>query len=132
MLFELQPAMNAASTGSPETAMKKMSPAGTSANTMRGPNGITANSNTAGATKKMGAAHISGLSAAVGVSASFCSSLRASATGCSNPNGPTRFGPLRAWMRPMIRRSPYTPTNSCEGSTKITNAATNPMIGAAI
>ena len=44
MLFELHPAMKAASTGRPDTAMKKISPAGTSAKTMFGPNGITAKS----------------------------------------------------------------------------------------
>ena len=106
LLFDPQPAMKAASTGSPDTAMKKMSPAGRSANTMRGPKGMTAKSSTAGATKKTGAAHMMARSARAGVSASFCSSLTASASGCSSPNGPTRFGPLRACMRPMMRRSP--------------------------
>ena len=43
--------------------------------------------------------------ASFGCSTSFWISLIASATGCSSPNGPTRFGPRRTCMRPTTRRS---------------------------
>ena len=36
---------------------------------------------------------------------SFSGSLSASATGCSRPKGPARFGPGRFCIRPMTRRS---------------------------
>ena len=36
---------------------------------------------------------------------SLSGSLSASATGCSRPKGPARFGPGRFCMRPMARRS---------------------------
>ena len=63
------------------------------AKTMRGPNGMTANSSTAGATKSDGRDVHDELVRAVGVSDSFCISLIVSAIGWSRPNGPTRFGP---------------------------------------
>ena len=33
-----------------------------------------------------------------------------SASGCSNPCGPTRYGPYRCCMKPMTLRSAYTST----------------------
>ena len=54
-----------------------------------------------GATKK------SHLSAWAGVITSLKISLTASAIGCSRPNGPTRFGPMRMCIQPMSLRSQY-------------------------
>ena len=52
-----------------------------------------------------GAAMNNSLSAVRGMMSSFSGSLSASATGCSRPKGPARFGPGRFCIRPMTRRS---------------------------
>ena len=44
-------------------------------------------------------------SAPLGVRSSLVSSFTRSANGCSMPNGPHRFGPIRLWNRPIKRRS---------------------------
>src|ERR1035437_6304650 len=44
-------------------------------------------------------------SAYIGTTSSFMNILRMSAMAWRRPNGPTRFGPGRSWMRPAIRRS---------------------------
>ena len=63
-----------------------------------------------GTVKAIGAAVKTSASATFGCSTSFCINLIASASGCSSPNGPTRFGPSRDCMRPMTRRSTQTLT----------------------
>ncbi|MNR41487.1 hypothetical protein D3C85_1598820 [compost metagenome] len=45
--------------------------------------------------------------ASLGTITSFVSSLNTSANGCSNPLKPTRFGPTRTCMAPIILRSQY-------------------------
>ena len=40
-----------------------------------------------------------------GTTISLSISFSTSANGCSSPNGPTRFGPMRAWIDPITRRS---------------------------
>ncbi len=40
-----------------------------------------------------------------GRTSSLKKSFSASARGCSKPDGPTRFGPMRTCMRLMTRRS---------------------------
>ena len=45
------------------------------------------------------------LFALAGTIISFNSSLSASAIGCNKPAGPTRFGPIRTCIQPIILRS---------------------------
>ena len=52
-----------------------------------------------------GASRNSALFALAGRMISLNSSLMPSAIGCSRPNGPTRFGPMRIWIQPMNLRS---------------------------
>ena len=81
---------------------------------MSGAQAKTAKVSIAGMKTMIGGRLNSLLSAALGCSTSFWISLIASATGCSRPNGPTRFGPRRTWMRPMIRRSSQTLISAAE------------------
>jgi len=61
-------------------------------------NGITAQATSAGAKASSGAITNRNLLAFAGTMISFRISLSASASGCSQPRGPTRFGPMRTWM----------------------------------
>jgi len=54
---------------------------------------------------------------------SFENSFSTSATGCSSPNGPTRFGPTRSCMRAIALRSAHT----CVITTSATNVTVTPM-----
>ncbi len=53
----------------------------------------------------MGAMKCTHLSATAGTMSSFSSTLMASATGCSAPQGLARLGPRRNWKGPKARRS---------------------------
>src|SRR5262252_5610167 len=70
-----------------------------------GPMGMTANVTIAGNTARMGAMWKMTLFACAGMNSSLKRSFSTSAIGCSSPSGPTRLGPVRAWMWPQILRS---------------------------
>src|SRR5687767_4899290 len=72
------------------------------------PHGTVANAANAAVTDRIGASVKSHLSAPFGRSSSFIRSLRMSASGCNSPCGPTRYGPYRCCMKPMIFRSAST------------------------
>ncbi len=57
------------------------------------PHGTVAKAAKAAVTLRMGASVKSHLSAPFGLSSSFIRSLMMSASGCSTPCGPTRYGP---------------------------------------
>jgi hypothetical protein len=68
-------------------------------------NGITAHAASAGAMARMGPRMNRPLLAPEGMMISFISSFTASAIGCSRPWKPTRLGPMRTCIQPMILRS---------------------------
>ncbi len=70
-----------------------------------GPNGITENARNAGIAERIGARKYTGLSASSGMTSSLKASFIPSASDCSVPHGPTRFGPMRFCMRPTTLRS---------------------------
>src|SRR5439155_821693 len=70
-----------------------------------GPMGITENVTSAGITASIGAMWNTTRLASAGMNSSLKNSLITSASGWSNPAGPTRFGPGRPCMRPAILRS---------------------------
>src|SRR6267154_6601756 len=72
------------------------------------PIGITAHARKAAATAIVGAMTNSVLSVAAGTKLSLNASFTPSAASCSSPNGPTRFGPGRRWIRPSATRSNHT------------------------
>ena len=67
--------------------------------------GNTANAASAASSEMPGASGNRNGSAMLGRTSSLKNSLSASATGCSNPVGPTRFGPILTCRRLMARRS---------------------------
>jgi len=67
--------------------------------------GTTAQAASAGAMAITGPTKNSALLAPVGTSTSLKNSFMPSAMGCSNPHGPTRLGPMRTCIQPMILRS---------------------------
>ena len=69
------------------------------------PNGMTANATKAQIVEMTGARKYTGLSALTGRISSLNASLSPSASDCSSPNGPTRFGPTRCCIRATTRRS---------------------------
>jgi hypothetical protein len=70
-------------------------------------NGITAHAASAGASASIGAMKNSARLAPDGTTISLNSIFSTSANGCSRPIGPTRFGPMRTCIQPMILRSQY-------------------------
>ena len=72
---------------------------------MVGPSGMTAKATKHIAAEMAGARMKTILSAPLGMMSSFRASLMPSASVCSRPNGPARFGPGRCCIRPMTRRS---------------------------
>src|ERR1700694_3852945 len=72
------------------------------------PIGITAHERNAAATAIVGATTYRTLSVLAGTKLSLKASLMPSAASCSSPNGPTRFGPGRRWIRPSATRSNQT------------------------
>jgi hypothetical protein len=68
---------------------------------------MTAKMISAGTSASNGATVCTHTFACDGVTSSLVASLMPSAMGWSSPNGPTRFGPRRTWMRPITRRSVY-------------------------
>ncbi len=73
--------------------------------TMPSANGMTAHAASAGASASIGAMKNSARLAPAGTMISLKISLKTSANGCSSPSGPTRFGPIRTCIQPMILRS---------------------------
>ena len=74
---------------------------------MAGPNGITAIESSAIATARKGANRYSGMLTYDGIMSSLVTSLMTSASGCSSPCGPTRYGPGRTWMCAITFRSTH-------------------------
>src|SRR5216683_1125769 len=72
------------------------------------PMGITAHDRNAAATAMQGATMKRTCSVFAGTMLSLNASLMPSAASCISPNGPTRFGPGRRWMRPRATRSNHT------------------------
>src|SRR3990172_6282181 len=105
LLFEDQPAMKTAGVLMPPTAIRKSTPTFRSASVIFSPKGITANTTSVGMKMITGAAQKRSLSALRVVIASLSTSLRASATGCSRPAGPTRFGATPFCISATTRRS---------------------------
>ena len=69
------------------------------------PKGITAAAIMAGTTLSAGASRKRARSTWLGIRSSLKNSLIPSAMGCSSPQGPTRVGPKRTWMRAITFRS---------------------------
>src|SRR5437867_3134444 len=105
LLCDNQPAINIAIVFSEPTAMRNSTPTFRSASTLRSPNGITAKTTIVGTNTTIGASQNSIRSASRVVIGSLNRSFSASATGCSSPAGPTRFGPIRFCISPTTRRS---------------------------
>ena len=76
-----------------------------SATTMAWPAGRATKTSVMPATTKYGAARKSTESASAGIRSSLKRSFTASAIHWKKPPTPTRFGPMRLWMRPATRRS---------------------------
>ena len=89
-----------------------------------GPNGMTASAVRAGITARTGARKCTAFSARAGVMSSLVTSLTRSARPCSVPSGPTRLGPRRTCMKPMIRRSASTMTKPTIAGTVATSRTT--------
>ena len=76
-----------------------------SASTTSGENGTTAQAASAGIRDITGARKNNPVLAWLGEMISLKNSFMPSATGCSRPSGPTRFGPIRICIQPMSLRS---------------------------
>ncbi len=114
LLFDDQPASTMPYTPSDEIARMKRKPIGSGASAMSivphfesqgAPYGITAQVSSAGRKAITGARTNSGRYACPGYVSSFMMFFTPSATDCSRPCGPTRFGPRRSWMNAHTRRS---------------------------
>src|SRR5439155_2888194 len=90
-----------------------------------GPNGITENAVNAHTAEMIGAKKYTTLSAARGMMSSLKASFSPSASDCSSPNGPTRFGPGRTCIR-ATTRPPYQIANRAI-TTRNANTATTLM-----
>ncbi len=89
-----------------------------------GPNGMTASAVRAGMTASTGARKNTVRSARAGMMSSLVTSLTKSATPWRRPFGPTRFGPRRACMKPISRRSARTTTKPIIAGTTATRMTT--------
>ena len=105
LLFDDQPASTMPYTPSDEIASVKRKPIGNGASAMSivphgeshgAPYGITAHVSSAGMNEITGARTNSGVFASPGYVSSFMMFFTPSATDCSSPCGPTRFGPRRS------------------------------------
>src|SRR5690606_2125798 len=105
--FDAQPATITPYTPTDVMAMIYSRPALTSASTTSGPNGTTAHAASAGISVTTGATTNRILLACVGTTTSLVSSLNTSAKGCNRPRKPTRVGPRRTCIAPIILRSQY-------------------------
>src|SRR5579863_2826659 len=83
-----------------------------------GPKGITAMDVIASDSARNGAKKYANLSAPAGVTSSLNKNLTPSASGCSNPCGPTRYGPHRDWMCATTLRSNQARYASAVSNTK--------------
>ena len=92
-----------------------------------GPNGNTVSATNAGTAEITGARKNTTLSAFVGMMSSLNAIFRPSASACSQPPGPTRFGPGRCCIRPTALRSHAT-RNSGINIAKANSATTLTMI----
>ena len=70
-----------------------------------GPNGTTEKAMNVVKTEMLGARKYRTLSTCAGTTSSFKRNLAPSASGCSNPKMPTRFGPIRSWTQAASLRS---------------------------
>ena len=86
-------------------AITYIRPALTLASTISGPKGTTAQTAKAGIRVRTGAMKYSTAFAFVGTMTSLNINLKVSAKHCVNPLGPTRFGPRRTCIAPIILRS---------------------------
>ena len=66
---------------------------------------MTEKARNAGIADRIGARKYTGLSASAGMTSSLNASLTPSASDCSVPHGPARFGPMRFCIRPTTLRS---------------------------
>ena len=103
--FDAQPATMTPYTPMDVIAIMNNKLASTLANTFSGVNGMTAHATKAGASDKIGAMMNRYLLDPDGMTISFINIFSTSANGCSNPRGPTRFGPTRTCMKPITLRS---------------------------
>jgi hypothetical protein len=103
--FEAQPAMMMPYTSIEVMASSSSRPALTFASAACGPNGITDQAARAGMMVMTGPIRNRLVVAFAGITISLSSSFRPSASGCSRPPGPTRFGPTRIWIQPISLRS---------------------------
>src|SRR5690606_25720460 len=105
--FDAQPARITPYTPSDVNARTYSSPASMFAMTKSSLSGTTAHTAKAGTSETMGAITNRKRFELVGMTTSLNIILNRSANGCSSPRNPTRFGPRRCWMKPMILRSAY-------------------------
>src|SRR5262245_48822559 len=107
LLFEAQPPSVIAYTPRLDMARNSSSPTlmSVTTNVGGGPIGMTENVTMAGNTARIGARWKMTLFAFAGMNSSLNRSFRTSAMGWRSPSGPTRLGPVRAWMWPQIFRS---------------------------
>ncbi len=133
LLFDAQPPRMIPYTPIEVIASRKSSPMFTSVThsgvrtlpiRISGPKGMTARAVSAGITARTGARKCTAFSAREGVMSSLVTSFRRSATPWSRPLGPTRLGPSRACMNPMMRRSASTMTNPTIAGTSATRRTT--------
>src|SRR3989344_6217742 len=96
--FEAQPATITPYTPMEVSARMNSRPASMLESHRLSVNGITAHAAIAGANVRIGANTNRNRLALVGTMISLSSSFNASAKGCHQPLGPTRFGPLRTCM----------------------------------
>src|SRR5437899_3105983 len=116
LLFEDQPASAIPYTPIEETAKMNSTPTFRSASCIQvvypntctsEPNGITETDSSAMVTARNGASRKKNLLTCGGSRSSLVMSLMTSASGCSNPCGPTRDGPRRDWICAITFRSTH-------------------------
>src|SRR5258706_8692753 len=105
LLFDDQPASVIAYTPMLDMARNSSRPTLMSVTVKAGPTGITENVTTAGIAASRAAKWNTTWLTPAGTNSSLKNSLSTSAMGCRSPKGPTRLGPVRAWMCPAILRS---------------------------
>ena len=130
MLAEAYPASTMPNTSLDSTARTKNAATFISFATRPLPNGRARNPQNAAQNARYGARRNRNLSAVAGATSSFEMSLMPSASDWSSPNGPTRVGPRRSWMRADTLRSAQIaknvdpPMNPNSAKAAVTPAAT--------
>jgi hypothetical protein len=105
LLLDAQPAIRMPTTTSEVTAVMYRMPTLRSAAISTLPKGTATKAATNPVVTTYGASLNRRGSASVGTISSFIRSFRPSASHCRMPCGPTRFGPMRDWIRAQTRRS---------------------------